>query len=74
MRIEQKNDIKGSLIKQIKILSEASCNQMYDDGLSNYSHEMVNIYKELERPFWAVFLSLVLIDFAISLFIFVKKL
>ena len=46
---------------------------MYDDGLSNYSHEMVNIYKELERPFWAVFLSLVLIDFAISIFILVKK-
>ncbi len=73
MSIFKKSDMRESLIKQMKMLSEASCNQMYDDGLSNYSHEMVNIYKELERPFWAVFLSLVLIDFAISILVLVKK-
>ena len=74
MSIFKKRDMRESLIKQMKMLSEASYNHACDDGLSNYSHEMVNIYKELESPFRAVFLSLVLIDFAISLFIFVKKL
>lgn len=73
MSIFKKSDMRESLIKQMKMLSEASCNQMYDDGLSNYSHEMVNIYKELESPFRAVFLSLVLIDFAISILVLVKK-
>lgn len=74
MSIFKKSDMRESLIKQMKMLSEASYNHACDDGLSNYSHEMVNIYKVLESPFRAVFLSLVLIDFAISLFIFVKKL
>ncbi len=73
MSIFQKSDMKESLIKQMKMLSEASYNHVCDDGLSNYSHEMVNIYKELESPFRTVFFSLLLIDLTISLFILVKK-
>ena len=64
---------RRSLIKQLRMLSEASYKQMWDEGLSSYSHEMVEIYKELERPFRTIFFCFMLMNFFAYFAVFIKK-
>lgn len=45
-----KNEIRRSLIEQAELLVKASREGVLDDGLSNYSRELINIHKELTKP------------------------
>lgn len=67
-------DTRKCLRKQMKVLAEASYQQIPNDGLAQYSAEMVSIAKELKRPFCTILLGFLLFDFGIHLFILIKKL
>ena len=66
-------DARRCLYKQMKMLAEASYQQIPNDGLAQYSDEMVSISKELRRPFFTILLGLLLFDVGIYLFILIKK-
>lgn len=66
-------EIRKSLIKQVQLLSKASSEGGMDDGISNYSEEMVKIHKELGRPFRSIFIGLVILYFCIYFHVLVKK-
>lgn len=62
------------LYRQLKLLAEASRKQIPNDGLAQYSDQMVAINKELKSPFCAIFFGFLIFNFGIHFFIFVKKL
>lgn len=67
-----RKELRESLIKQGKMLSKASQKGMCDDGLSNYSKELLEIYKELNKPV-AFTIGLLLFNFFVYLFVFIPK-
>lgn len=62
------------LRKQIELLPEAPAKGQMDDGLSRYSEMMIEINKELNKPFRTLVFGIVGLDLCILLIIFVKKL
>lgn len=59
-RTEERQKCKRSLIEQMDLLSKASKELKYDEGLSSYSEKMATIYKSLELPFLFVIFTLFL--------------
>lgn len=62
------------LYKQMKMLAEVSKRQIPNDGIAQYSAEMLAIAKELKNPLTTILFGVLLFDFSIHLFIFIKKL
>lgn len=65
---------KEILRRQMELLAEASSKGIFDDGISNYSNEMIKIYRELEKPSIRICLCIMLLDLIINLFILIQKL
>ena len=62
------------LYKQMELLAEVSERSIPNDGIAEYSAEMLAIAKELNSPISAILFGLLALDFTIHFFVFIKKL
>lgn len=71
-KLKIRSEIRRSLIEQAELLVKASRKGMLDDGLSNYSRELINIHKELTKPV-LIGLGSVLLYFLVCFVLFAVK-